>query len=50
MLALLLETQDFLESCRKGLWDPFKLQWEISVPLDLQQGMQDSSVVLVGNS
>lgn len=32
LLWLLLETQDFLESCHRGLRAPLELQQEISVP------------------
>lgn len=41
LLYLLLETWGFLESCHRGLRAPLEVQREISVPLDLQHGMQD---------
>ena len=39
----------FFSSCIKGLRAPLKMQWELSVPLELQLGSQGSTRAVVGN-
>ena len=39
----------FFSSCIKGLRTPLKMQWELSVPLELQLGSQGSTRAVVGN-
>lgn len=46
LLYLLLETWGFLEDLPQGTEAPLGVQREISVPLDLQHGMQDCTGIV----